>query len=196
MKSLYLLFVLCSLVISSSGLSDHTTNGLSEQLRISGTYRLTLYEYSASRLDNTASDDDWDLRYANSVCRAANISMRITFRDDGTFKAEGGYLGTSIDTELPRHTMPTLSNKFSQDGKWKIENDKLFFSDDGFLGHPISMNPWTLTIFHSDEEFPIDGLKIVGITDEKITLELVSNVDVDFGIPSKVQFIGTVVLEK
>jgi hypothetical protein len=58
------------------------------------------------------------------------------------------------------------------------------------------MNPWTLTIFHSDEEFPIDGLKIMGITDEKITLELIANVDVDFGIPSKVQFIGTIVLEK
>ena len=196
MKSLYLICVLWSIVIYSSRLSDHSTEGLPEQQRINGTYQLTFYEYSASRLDNTRSDDDWDLRYANSICRATNISMSLTFQDDGTFKAEGGYLGTSIDPNLPRHTMLTRSDEFTQDGKWKIDNNKLVFSDDEFLGYPISMNPWTLTIFHSVEEFPIDGLKIVDITNEKITLELVSNVDVDFGIPSKVQFIGTVILEK
>ncbi|WKN42219.1 hypothetical protein [Tunicatimonas pelagia] len=79
----------------------------------------------------------------------------------------------------------------------KQRGDKFYFSGDGFLDHQISFNPWTHVLSFSDEEFSIDGLNILGVTDTKITLELISNRSFTLsGIPRQWKSIGTVVFEK
>ncbi|MEO0333105.1 MAG: hypothetical protein AAF223_15715 [Bacteroidota bacterium] len=153
---------------------------------VEGTYRLTFYEYTSTALHEV--DGEWVASALEEPGKAVDIDMTVTFHSDGTFLAEGGYTGQGV--------MASKSN-YRIAGKWKIEGNKLYFSDDGFLDHQISFNPWTHVLVFSDEEFPIDGLNILGVTNTKITLELISNkVFTLSGIPRQWKSIGTVVLEK
>ena len=123
--------------------------------------------------------------------KAVDIDMTVTFHSDGTFQPEGGYTlqsATGVST-IRRH----LWGEY----KWKIEGDKLYFSDDSFLDYQISFSPWTGVIRSNGEEFPVDGLNILGITDTKITLEiLVNNTFTWAEIPRQFKRVGTIVLEK
>ncbi|MEM8969290.1 MAG: hypothetical protein AAGE93_22930 [Bacteroidota bacterium] len=187
MKLIQSFFILLLAVSLSACPSDDDPEP--SRAEVEGTYRLTFYEFAATNLHEF--DGEWIDSELEEPYKAVDIDMTVTFHSDGTFQPEGGYTlqsATGVST-IRRH----LWGEY----KWKIEGDKLYFSDDSFLDYQISFSPWTGVIRSNGEEFPVDGLNILGITDTKITLEiLVNNTFTWAEIPRQFKRVGTIVLEK
>lgn len=179
------------LAVSLSACPDEDDPKPSEA-KVEGTYRLTFYEFTANYL--TQIEGEWVTNNPNEMFRAVDIDMTVTFREDGTFQPEGGYTMQS-ETGSSYSQRPQHWGEF----RWKIEGNKFYVSNDGFLDNQISFNPWTHVFSGSSQEFVTDGLNILGITDSKITLELIGATEPGWefdGLPRRFTTVGTVVFEK
>ncbi|MEM9671461.1 MAG: hypothetical protein ACFB15_22735 [Cyclobacteriaceae bacterium] len=187
MKLIQCLFILLLAVsLSACPSDDDPEPSIAE---VEGTYRLTFYEFTATNLHEF--DGEWIDSKLEEPYKAVDIDMTVTFHSDGTFQPEGRYTLQSATEEI------IIERHLWGEYKWKIEGSKLYFSDDSFLGSQISINALTGVIRSYGEEFPIDGLNILGITDTKITLELVVNNTFTWAeIPRQFKRVGTIVLEK